>query len=135
MITYKKTLRKLMIFCTLLLCLIWVVSTDHKIVQAQTCDECLDERAACRIECGSGNTACLNNCNIIFNHCMNFCDDDPGGGGGGCMSNSDCLYWAGEYCINGICQYSTDVNTCQNGAVCPNGTTCQWNGSGWMCVQ
>lgn len=110
---YKKTVRKALILFTLLFCLMWVASTEDNVVKAYTCDECFSDRAACIISCGSGNTACLNNCQIAFNHCIRFCEDDPGGGtcGNSCSSDLDCLGSGTGEC--GFCLPSGTGKTCQ----------------------
>jgi hypothetical protein len=66
-------LRKALTLAVLLFCLGWLVSDRTNVAQAYDCTECVDERAACRLGC-DGNQSCLQDCNIMFNHCMLFCD-------------------------------------------------------------
>jgi hypothetical protein len=108
---YKRTFRKVLILFTLMFCLIWVASSENNVVQAETCDECLANRAACRVACGSGNTACLNACNIEFNICINHCDDGGSGGSGpACFTAADCTPYGYSSCnipngqTQGTCQ-------------------------------
>lgn len=73
--TYSKLWRKMLALGLLLLCLGWMGNDRTNTARATSdCDACIDERAACRLECGSGNQSCLDDCETMFRHCMLFCD-------------------------------------------------------------
>lgn len=100
---YKKFLQKVFSLMALLICLGWVINDRTTSVNAESCSECLDNRAACLQECSSQGfpAGCSSACASAYNHCAITCDDDGGGGGGNaCEFGWQCI---SNICSNGYC--------------------------------
>lgn len=67
--------KKTTILSILLLCLGWATFNQNGVAANQTtCEECLDEYAACVQECGGpGNQPCLQNCANARHQCFLHC--------------------------------------------------------------
>lgn len=69
-----RLVKKLLTLSILVLCLGWALMNENNVKAMYCCDDCHDEYGACVTECGSGNAPCLNDCRIMRNHCILFCD-------------------------------------------------------------
>jgi hypothetical protein len=70
---FGKLRRKLLVLMLLLACLGWVSYDKNVALSASDCLECHDEHAVCIAGCND-DPACLNDCHIMRNHCILFCD-------------------------------------------------------------
>jgi hypothetical protein len=142
-----KLMRKFLILSVMIIGAFYVASIDPypKVEAAAPC--CQD----CPGEGDPGNLLelCLNECDgVLYGSCYNSCFQENNAcymscvhcseGGPSpsyCSSNSQCNTWANYYCVNGFCSYSSWANACNEPAYsCPPGSSCEWTGSAYFCV-
>ena len=144
MLNYISLARRLGILVILLACFGFVLFSNNtqNVLARPCCNECeldpfgdVGQYTYCEAECGATNYSCVQSCLNRVYACWSYCDYSCGWGGGwgsACNSNSDCDYWAGEFCTNGTCQYASYTGTCA-GVTCPAGYKCKLIGAWATC--